>query len=149
MKKLLTLRNVIRIGAVVFALVAFFLMFADQLYVEVLGKRGYVEFDDAFFEDGGAPISFVGYLLILIAGLAVCAFVFLPLDAKIKKFASFGFALLLVLGAVFVFIEAAVVNGDGNAYHLTAAPVIAGILAILAGIAVCAAEFLPDKQLVK
>ena len=149
MKKLLTLGNVVKVCAVLFALVAFFLMFSDQLYVELLGNRGYVKFDDAFFSDNGAPISFVGYLLVLIAGLAVCALVFLPLEAKLKKFISFGLAVLLVLGAVFIFIEAAVVNGDGNAYHLTAGPIIAGILAILAGIAVCLAEFLPEKQLVK
>ena len=151
MKKLLTLGNVIKAGAVLFALIAFFMMFTKQLYVELLGNRGYVDFDDALFGDYGSVISFIGYLFILLSALAVCALIFLGLDAKIKKLVNLGLAGLLFLSAIFVFIEAAVVNGrtDTSAYHLTGGPVVAGIFAIIAALAVAASEFVPEKQLVK
>ena len=149
MKKLLTLRNCLKAGALLLGLVAFFMMFTNQLWVELLGNRGYVEFDDALFhKDYGAGLSFVGYLLILLAALAVCALVFVNLDAKIKMYINLGLAFLLILGAIFVFVEAGIVNGKagGNAYHLAFGPVFAGILAILAGLLVVGSEFIPDKQ---
>lgn len=151
MKKLLTLKNVLKCAAVLFGLIAFFLMFAKQLYVELLGNKGYVAFDDAMFGNDGSVITFIGYLLVILASLGVCALVFLSLDEKIKKLAIFGAAFLLLLGAIFIFIEASVVNGNigGSAYHLTAGPVFAGILAILAAVLVCASEFAPDKNLLK
>ena len=147
MKKYLTLSNCLKAGAVLFGLIAFFLMFSKQLYLEVLGSKGYVEFDDALFGKGGAVISFVGYLIMFLASAGVCALVFVEMDEKIKKYINFGLAGLLLLGAIFVFIEASVVNGDYSAYHLAAGPVFAGIFGILASIAVVASEFVPDKQL--
>ena len=149
MKKYATLKNVIKAGAVVFGLVAFFLMFANQIYAELLGKRGYVSFSDAMFGDYGAVITFIGYLLILISTLAVCASIFVEFDDMIKKVIDFGGAFLLVLGAIFVFIEASVVNGNvgGSIYHLAAAPVFAGIFAIIAACAIVLSAFVKDKQL--
>lgn len=151
MKKLLTLNNVIKACAVVFGLVAFFLMFANQLYAEGIGVRRYWSFSFAMFGDYGAVITFIGYLLIGLSSICVCTLVFLGLDEKINKIANFGAAALLILGAIFVFIEASVVNGNvgGNMYHLAAAPIIAGIFAIIAACAVCATLFIKDKELLK
>ena len=50
MKKLLTLGNILKAAGAVLGLVAFFMMFAKQLYVELLGNKGYVEFQDALFD---------------------------------------------------------------------------------------------------
>lgn len=145
MKKLLTLPNILKACAAVLGLVAFFLMFSNQLYAEILGKKGYVEFGDALFDkDFGAWISFIGYLLILIGALGMCALVFLK-DKKMVKLLALCLAGALLLGAIFVFIEAAVVNGRADVdglYHLAAGPVIAGIFAILAALLGCGSEFL-------
>ena len=151
MKKYFTLSNCLKACAALLGLVAFFLMFANQLYAEVLGSRGYVEFSDAMFGDYGSVITFVGYLLFFLSAAGACALTFLGMDAKTKKYASLGLAFLFVLAAIFVFIEAGVVNGrlDASMYHLSAAPVIAGILGILAGLAVALSEFVPDKALLK
>ena len=147
MKKLLTLSNVIKLAGVVFGLVAFFLMFGNQLFIELLGNRGYVEFSDAMFGDYGSIITFFGYLLIFLASAGACALVFVKVENR--KIIYLVLAGVLLLGAIFVFIEAAVVNGrtDANLYHLAACPVIAGIFAIVAALALAASEFVPDKQL--
>ena len=143
MKKLLTLGNILKAAGAVLALVAFFMMFAKQLYVELLGNKGYVEFQDALFDKNyGVWISFVGYLLVLIAALGLCAVIFLK-DKKTAKLVAFALAGALLLGAILIFIEAAVVNGraDVSAYHLAAGPVLAGIFALLAGLLGAASEF--------
>ncbi|MBO4573033.1 MAG: hypothetical protein J5762_04635 [Clostridia bacterium] len=151
MKKYLTLANVCKAVALVFGLVAFFMMFADQLYVTAFSATAYVASKDALFGNGGAVISFIGYLLVLIASLGVCALPFLPLDEKIKKLCAFALAAVMILAAVFIFIEASVVNGNSNlsAYHLAAGPVIAGIFSIIAALATAASELVHDKALVK
>ncbi len=145
MKKLLTLPNILKACAAVLGLVAFFLMFANQLYAEILGNKGFVEFGDALFDENyGAWISFIGYLLILIAALGMCAMIFLK-DKKLAKMITICLAGALLLGAIFVFIEAAVVNGRADVdglYHLAAGPVLAGIFAILAALLGCGSEFL-------
>ena len=143
MKKLLTLGNMFKAAGALLGLVAFFMMFADQLYAEILGNKGFVEFGDAMFDKNyGSWITFVGYLLVLIAALGLCAVVFLK-DKKTAKLVTFALAGVLVLGAIFIFIEAAVVNGraDVSAYHLAAGPVLAGIFALLAGLLGAASEF--------
>ena len=151
MKKLLTLGNIIKAGAVLFGLIAFFMMFTNQAYVELLGNKSYVEFADAFFKDGGSPIGFVGYLLVLLAALAVCAFVVLPLFVKIEgklvKIINLALAFVLLLGAIFILVEAAAINGvkDTEAYHLAAGPIVGGIFGIVSALAVAASEFIPQK----
>ena len=143
MKKLLTLGNMFKAAGALLGLVAFFMMFADQLYAEILGSKGFVEFGDAMFDKNyGSWITFVGYLLVLIAALGLCAVVFLK-DKKTAKLVTFALAGVLVLGAIFIFIEAAVVNGraDAKLYHLAAGPVLAGIFALLAGLLGAASEF--------
>ena len=136
MKKLLTLSNVLKAIAVVFGLVSFFLMFADQLYFSLLSARVYVSFGDAFFGENGAVISFIGYLLTIIAAIAVCAMFFVKVDAKTKKYIDLGIVFAFILAAIFIFIEAAVVNGRTNSstFSLSAAPIIAGIFTIISAI---------------
>ena len=144
MKKLLTLQNILKAIAAVLCLVAFFLMFTNQVFWKVGNSKFYFEYQDALFGDHGAVISFVGYLMILLGGLGMCAVIFLK-DKKLAKMITICLAGALLLGAIFVFIEAAVVNGRADVdglYHLAAGPVIAGIFAILAALLGCASEFL-------
>ena len=144
MKKLLTLPNILKAAASLLGLVAFFLMFANQL-VAGDSVRLYVSYQDALFGDGGAAISFVGYLLVLLAALAACALVLVKLDAKVKKLIVFALAFLLLLGAIFVFIEASVFNGKYGNFRLTAGPVFAGILSILAALLLVGSEIVSKK----
>ncbi len=149
MKKYLTLANLMKAAAFVFGFVAFFMMFANQIYVKAFDLVSYTKTDAMFDKYYGAWISFVGYLLILLASLGACALVFLGLDAKMNKMLALILGGVLILGAIFVFIEAGVVNGvrDTSAYRLAAGPIVAGIFAIIAGLLVCASEFVPNKQL--
>lgn len=152
MKKYITLNNCIKCGAVLFGLIAFFLMFADQLVGNITGVT--IAFNDVFFgKNVNAPIGFVGYLFILIGALGICGVIFAPVKGLTRKLVDAAPALFLLLGAIFVFVTASVYNGNtglgANPYNLTAAPVLAGIFAILAALAQCVTIFLPDRKLLK
>lgn len=155
MKQYLTLRNVLKLGAFLFAIAAFCMMFGNQLIPSVGGTKGDpMAFDDCLFGEHGAVISFVGYLLMLIGGLIGCLLVFLKASDNIKKYVSLGVGVLIIVGAVFVFIEAPVFQNANNGiinvkYSLTAFPILGGIFGIIAGGAIGASEFLPDMPLVK
>ena len=145
MKKLLTLSNILKASAALLGIIAFVMMFTKQLHISE-SKNGYMSFKMALFDkDIGSWISFIGYLFLLIGGLGMCALVFLK-DKKMVKLLAMCLAGALLLGAVFVFIEAAVVNGRINSslfkYNLTAGPILAGIFGILAALLGCGSEFL-------
>ena len=140
MKKLLTLKNILKAAGAVLGLVAFFMMFAKQLWVGNKSLKVIYGYDFALFDkDFGSWISFVGYLLVLLAAVGLCASIFL----KGNKLLTLVLAGALLLGAILIFIEAAVVNGraDVSAYHLAAGPVLAGIFALLAALLGAASEF--------
>ena len=140
MKKLLTLKNILKAAGAVLGLVAFFMMFAKQLWVGNKSLKVIYGYDFALFDkDFGSWISFVGYLLGLLAAVGLCASIFL----KGNKLLTLVLAGAVLLGAILIFIEAAVVNGraDVSAYHLAAGPVLAGIFALLAGLLGAASEF--------
>ena len=150
MKQFLTLRNIIKMVAVVLALVGFFFMFGNQLS---WGKTQ-LKFDEALFGDYGATLSFVGYILILLGALATCLAIFAKGSDMVKKIIVFSAAGVMVLGAIFVFVESAVFNANASKflathYELTAFPILAGIFAIVAALGIVASEFIVDKQLAK
>ena len=151
MKKLFTLSNVLRAIAVIFGLVAFCLMFADQLYFNVFTEKAFIGFEDALFGENGAALSFVGYLLVLLATLATCVLTFAPLKDKMKKIVNLAVAGVMIIGAIFIFVEAAVVNGKANTtiMNLAAAPIIAGIFSIISALGIAASEFVPNKSLIR
>ena len=146
MKKLLTLSNILKASAALLGIIAFVMMFTKQLWIGNSSNKAFVDFKDALFDkDFGSAISFVGYLFLLIGGLGMCALIFLK-DKKMVKLLAMCLAGALLLGAIFVFIEAAVVNGRIDSslikYNLTAGPVLAGIFGILAALLGCGSEFL-------
>ena len=160
MKKYLTLANALKCGAFVFGLVAFFAMFGEQLFTDgaLSGGRYVVGFQDALFGSDNikpAVLSTIGYFLMLVFALASVGLIFVPVDAKIKKFIFLGLGVLFIMAAIFVLVEGAVFsNANGTAltqtgYHLMFSPVISGILGILAGLLVAGSEFVPEMQLVK
>ncbi|MBR4126336.1 MAG: hypothetical protein IKR09_02000 [Alphaproteobacteria bacterium] len=151
MKKLLTLSNVLKATAAIFGLVAFCLMFADQLYFNVFTEKAFIGFEDALFGENGAALSFVGYLLVLLATLATCVLTFAPLKDKMKKIVNLAVAGVMIIGAIFIFVEAAVVNGktDTTIMNLAAAPIIAGIFSIISALGIAVSEFVPNKSLIR
>ena len=118
-------------------------MFADQLVYGEGNLRLVASYKDAMFSDGGAAVSFVGYLLLLLAALGSCALVLFK--TKFGKILALALAGIFLLGAIFVFIEASVYNGKYGDFRLMAGPVFAGIFGILSALLVCASEFLPRK----
>ena len=151
MKKLLTLSNVLKAIAAVFGLVAFFLMFANQLYFNVFTEKAYIGFNDALFGDNGAVLSFVGYLFVLLATLASCVMMFAPVKDRTKKIVNLAVAGVMIVGAIFIFVEATVVNGKANTtiMNLAAAPIIAGIFSIISALGIAVSEFVPNKSLIR
>ena len=151
MKKYLTLKNCVKALAFVFGLVAALMVFANQVHYGSF----YYGAADTFFGNSatkGAVLPFIGYLLIALATIAFCVFVFVKLDEKLDKIITFALAGALLVGAIFVFLAAATfnsINGIDGLASLAGGPVVAGIFAILAALAVCGSEFVPNKALLK
>ena len=150
MKQFLTLRNVIKFSGVLLAFVGFFFMFGNQL---VWGNT-YVKFNEALLGDNGAILSFVGYILIILGSLIPVVAVFAKGGDKLKKYMTLAASVILLVGAIFVFVEAAIYNANASKYlahhySLTAFPILAGVFAIVGGLAIAASEFVVDKPLVK
>ena len=162
MKKFLTLQNCAKCCAFVLGVVAFCLMFADQLVVRSGNSAAYMPFQNALFGGKvtlliitatyqGAVLSFVGYLLVVVAALLTGANFFVT-DKKANKLLPFINGALFVVGGVFVILEASLFNGANNldnTWSLAIAPIIAAVLAFLAGALNCGSIFLSDKPLVK
>lgn len=141
MKKFLRLRNLIILFASVFGLVAFFLLFANQLVISDTNLE--VDYYRAFFNENGAPLSFVGYLMMGVASLAGCGLVFVKLDANSKKMVYFALSVIMILGAIFAMLSAAICTGNSVlTYNLASGPICAGIFGIIAGLGYCVAQFL-------
>ena len=143
-KKSLSTANIFRFLTAVLAIVAFCLMFGNQIKVTgkavILGE-GTIEysFSDTFFSDGGNPLGFFGYLLILVGGLAACLLAFLKLKKTPRVVCNLLVIALLIAGTVLVFLTAVPFQGNnfklGNlassTVGLTVFPIIAGILGAL------------------
>ena len=117
---------------------------------------------------GAIALPLVGAILVFLGGVCAVVTSLVVKDQKVAKIVLFAAAGLLVLGGVFSFF---VQNGFYQAYAtkhgisvenakslLTSLgydkvscglPVVSGILAILAGGAVAASQFVPDKKLGK
>ena len=152
MKKFLTLRNALKAGAVLLAIIAFFLSFADQLFYTGLdNKAHFISATNSVWNGNGCIASGIGYILILVFGLLTAGMIFLPTDEKIKKYIFLGFAVPFIVAAILIFCAAGIYNSNalGDGYGLSAAPVIAGIFGIFCACLVAGSEFIADKPLVK
>lgn len=163
----LTIKNILVWCAGLLAIVAFCMMFAPALKAPAL-MGGYTDMAaaDVFFDKNvPAVASVIGYVLVLLAGLAAVAVSFIVKDAKVAKLATLAAAVVLVVGAIMVFCtKANAVNANISylvkqgakradakdlskaAYEnikLAAGPVVAGIMAIIS------AGALAVSQLVK
>lgn len=150
MKKAITVSNLVRCLGIILGLTAFGLMFGNQLYYSAFGGKGYVSFNNAMFVDGGAILTFIGYLAIGVASLCACCLLIANVKVS-RKLIDLVLAAVLVAGAVFVFLESTIYNNNSFAsvYHLAACPIIAGAYAIAAALLIVASDFAPNKKLLK
>ena len=161
--KYVKVHNLLRMFAVLLAIAVFIGMFAAKQAIcpdDALAKYVFVDFKNgAFFGDdaydyGNIP-AFIGYILVLLGGLAGLAFVFIDemIGKDLTKKLSFVAGGLMLLGALFIFLTGVffrAFNSDGvgiKNYHLAAAPIVFGILGAVAGACNVAAPILEDKGL--
>ena len=154
--KYVKIHSLLRMLGALLAIVAFVAMFfAKQAVHSDSALREYVFADfgnGAFFGSDdykGNVLGFIGYLFVLLGGLAGLAFVFIDeiLGKDLTKKLSFVAGGVALLGAIFIFLFAAVLNGVNNRNDLVldAAPIVFGIFGVLVGAINAAAPILEDK----
>ena len=157
--KFLKLHSLLRMLAALLAIVVFIGMFAAKQAIspdEAFAKYIFTDFQNgAFFGDdvykNGNVLSFIGYLLVFIGGLAGLAFVFIDelIGKDLTKKLSFVVGGVMVLGSVAVLLFAPLFRAfndvDRDVLVTAAGPIVFGILGLLAGAINCAAPILEDK----
>ena len=131
-------------------IVAFIMMFMDQLSIEILGQA---KFDEVLFgteSTEGAIIGFVGYLLLLVGGVLV---LFTAVSkSRFSNFICIISGVAMLLGSIFVFsikgafIDANSMSAAKDYIKLTFAPILAGVLGILGCVGAAGAAVLDIKS---
>ena len=154
--KYVKLHSLLRMFAALLVIAVFISMFVSKMVFDETGEAGraYV-FPGAFFgEDAtltkGNVLGFVGYILVLLGGLAGLAFVFIDemIGKDLTKTLSFVAGGLIVFGGLAILLFSPLfkdINGLSNDYYTGAAPIVFGILAVVAGACNVAAPILEDK----
>ena len=155
--KYVMLHSLLRMFAALLALVIFVSMFiATQIHHAEFSNINF-SWTQTFFGDGinnkASPFGFIGYLLILIGGLAGLAFVFIDelIGKDLTKKLAFAAGCAMVLGGALILLNGVffrAFNSDGfgiKGFSLAAGPIVFGILSIIAGLANAAAPILEDK----
>ena len=158
--KYVKLHSLLRMFAALLAIVAFIAMFFSKQVVHSDSLfRNDVFFDfsnGAFFGNSdynikGNVLGFIGYLFVLLGGLAGLAFVFIDemIGKDLTKKLSFVAGGVALIGAIFIFLFAAVFNGvnERNDFILDAAPIVFGIFGVIVAGINAAAPILEDKGL--
>ena len=151
--KYVKLHSLLRMLGALLAIVAFIAMFfAKQAYNPDFDGV-FADFGNGAFFGGdywkGNVLGFIGYLFVLLGGLAGLAFVFVDelIGKDLTKKLSFVAGGVALLGAIFIFLFAAVFNAvnDRSDLVLDAAPIVFGIFGVLVGAINAAAPILEDK----
>ena len=156
--KYLKLHSLLRMLAAVLAIVAFVSMFIAKQVVHSDWSEIFYDFRyGAFFGDEnckGNVLGFIGYLFILLGGLAGLAFVFIDelIGKDLTKKIAFACGAAMILGGIFILLTGvffrAFNDGFGiEKFHLSAKAIVFGILGLVAGAAAFAAPILEDKGL--
>ena len=156
--KYVKIHSLVRMFAALLAIVVFVYMFIAKQIVHADNDKLFFTWTEAFFGDNGfkaTVFGFIGYLFVLIGGLAGLAFVFIDeiIGKDLTRLLSFVAGGVMVLGAIFMLLTGVffrAFNSDGfgiNRFHLAAGPIVFGILSIVAGACVAAAPILEDKGL--
>ena len=156
--KYLKLHSFLRMGAALIAIIVFISMFITKQIVHSELDGVFLEWTEAFFGEDpykATVLGFIGYLFVIIGGLAGLAFVFIDemIGKDLTKKLSYVAGGVMVLGGIFMLLTGVIfraVNSDGfgiKDYQLAAGPIVFGILAIVAGLADVTAPILEDKGL--
>ena len=159
--KYVKVHNLLRMFAVLLAIAVFIGMFAAKQAVspdEAFAKYVFVDFQNgAFFGDDsgtkGNVVAFIGYILVLLGGLAGLAFVFIDemIGKDLTKKLSFVVGGVMLLGGLSILLFAPVfrlINDVDRDYIVNSAgAIVFGILALVAGACNFAAPILEDKGL--
>ena len=159
--KYVKVHNLLRMFAVLLAIAVFIGMFAAKQAVspdEAFAKYVFVDFQNgAFFGDDsgtkGNVVAFIGYILVLLGGLAGLAFVFIDemIGKDLTKKLSFVVGGVMLLGGLSILLFAPVfrlINDVDRDYIVNSAgAIVFGILALVAGACNAAAPILEDKGL--
>ena len=154
--KYVKIHNLLRMFAVLLAIVVFISMFAAKQMVHTEFDNVFVDFNNgAFFGeapyDKGNVFAFIGYLLVLIGGLAGLAFVFVDelIGKDLTKKLSFVAGGIMLLGGLAILLFTPIFRGLNDLpkgdYKNAAGPIVFGILALLAGACNVASPILEDK----
>ena len=158
--KYLKLHNLLRMFAALLAIVVFVAMFFTKFLEaedEIFKKAILFDFNNGFFfndSDSGTNgnwVTFIGFILVLLGGLAGLAFVFVDelIGKDLTKKLSFVAGGIAVLGGITILMSwplFMMFNSDYNTpLVICVGPIVFGILAILAGGINVAAPILEDK----
>ena len=159
--KYVKIHNLLRMFAVLLAIAVFIGMFAAKQAIcpdDAFAKYVFVDFQNgAFFGDdaydhGNIP-AFIGYILVLLGGLAGLAFVFIDelIGKDLTKKLSFVAGGIMLLGGLSILLFAPVFRAfndlDRDVLVNSAGAIVFGILALVAGACNVAAPILEDKGL--
>ena len=156
--KYVKLHSLLRMLGALLAIAAFISMFVAKQAVHSdsdFAQYVFADFRNGAFFGGdyykGNVLAFIGYLFVLLGGLAGLAIVFIDemIGKDLTKKLSFVAGGVAVLGAIFVLLFAPVFNGINDRSDLVnaAGPIVFGIFGIIVGGINAAAPILEDKGL--
>ena len=157
--KYVKIHSLVRMFAALIAIAAFISMFVAKQAVHPDFSGVIADFGNGGFFGGtdmwkhGNFLSFIGYLLIFVGGLAGLAFVFVDeiIGKDLTKKLSFVVGGAMLLGAISLFLFGPLFNafnGIKESYNMlntAAAPIVFGVLAVIAAACNAAAPILEDK----
>ena len=155
--KYVKLHSLLRMFAALLAIIVFVSMFITKQVVHSDFDNVFADFNNgAYFGDevfkNGNVLGFIGYILVLLGGLAGLAFVFIDdmIGKDLTKKLSFVAGGAALFGALTILLFAPIfkaLNELGSDFTTGAGPIVFGIFALLVGSINVAAPILEDKGL--
>ena len=157
--KYVKLHSILRMLGALLAIVAFVAMFVAK---QAVAKSEYLDYffdfrNGAFFGDTenglckGNVFGFIGYLFVLLGGLAGLAFVFIDeiIGKDLTKKLAFVAGGVALVGAILIFLFEPIFSAINDRSDLVTAagPIVFGIFGVLVGGINIAAPILEDKGL--
>ena len=150
--KYLKLHSFLRMGAALIAIIVFISMFITKQIVHSELDGVFLEWTEAFFGEDpykATVLGFIGYLFVIIGGLAGLAFVFIDeiIGKDLTKKLSFVAGAVAGVGALLILLFAPIFIGINGYPDLTVdpAPIVFGVLGLAVGCLNIAAPILEGK----